>query len=193
MQYYKIFLAYLAVAVVALSYLPYFKDIFLNKTKPHVFSWLVWTVEMSLAFAIQISQHAGSGSLVTGFSALVCLIIFTISIFKGHKQFSAFDWISLILALSALILWLFAKNPVAAILLVAAADTLGFFPSFRKVYSKPQEETAAIYGLNFIGFGLTILALESYSLTTWFYPLVLSAVNGAFYLYIHARRKAIYH
>ncbi len=81
---YKIFLGYLAVIIGIVSYVPYITNIFRGKTKPHAFSWLVWSVLTGIAFAAQVVEHGGAGSWITGSTALTCVVIFILALFKGN-------------------------------------------------------------------------------------------------------------
>jgi len=83
---YKEYLGFTATAIAFVSYLPYFRDIFANKTKPHAFSWLVWGALTAIGFAGQVAGHAGPGAWVTGFTALICFLIFIAALFKGKKN-----------------------------------------------------------------------------------------------------------
>lgn len=42
--------------------IPYALGIFKGYTKPHLFSWIIWTVVCSTGTAIQIIEGAGSGA-----------------------------------------------------------------------------------------------------------------------------------
>ena len=67
---YKELLGAVAIIIGFISYLPYFRDIFKGKTKPHAFSWLIWAILTAIGFAGQISDNAGPGSWALGFTAL---------------------------------------------------------------------------------------------------------------------------
>ena len=51
---YKTILGIIAVIIALAGYVPYFRDIFRGKTKPHAFSWLVWASLTGIAFFGQI-------------------------------------------------------------------------------------------------------------------------------------------
>jgi len=191
MQEYKIVLGVLTIAIALVSYSFYFRDIFSGKTKPHAFSWFVWSVLAGIVFAAQLVENAGPGAWITGFTAVVCLAISILASFKATEQFKAFDWISLAAALAALVLWHLTKNPNLAVVLVSAANVFGFLPTFRKGYYKPQEETLTTFILNGTKFGISILALSSFSLATWLYPATVAVANGIFAALLIVRRRQI--
>ena len=89
---YKIVFGYIATILAFIGYVPYFRDIIRNQTKPHAFSWLVWGILTGIAFTAQVTENAGAGAWVTGFSSLVCLIIFLLALFKGNRTFILSDF-----------------------------------------------------------------------------------------------------
>jgi len=98
---------------------------------------------------------------------------------------------SLVGAGLALILWLVTENALVAIILVTIIDLFGFFPTFRKSFYKPQEETVIMYFLAGVKFLISIFALENYSLITYLYPGVLVVMNFAFVSMLVVRRKIL--
>jgi len=187
----KEILGYAATLIGIIGYVPYFINIFANKTKPHAFSWLVWSILTGIAFAAQLTENAGPGSWVTGLTAVACFIIFLLALFKGERRFSLFDWISLTVALFSIVLWWMTRNPTISIILVTIIDAVGFLPTFRKGFHKPFEETATTFALSAIKFAPAIFALEAYTIATWLYPASLIVMNGLFVVMILIRRKIL--
>ena len=44
----------------------YYKDMFSGLTKPHIFTWFIWTLLTGIAFAGQLAGGGGLGSWVMG-------------------------------------------------------------------------------------------------------------------------------
>jgi hypothetical protein len=187
---YKVILSSLAVLIALISYIPYFRNIFLGRTKPHAFSWLVWSVLTGIAFAAQVVEKGGAGAWVTGFTAVACFTIFVFALFRGKRRFPLFDWLCLLAAFAGIALWVYTDNPAIAVVIVTLTDALAFAPTFRKGYQKPFEETASTFALSSLKFLIALFALESYSLATWLYPASLVLMNGAFVVMLLIRRKA---
>ena len=174
-----------------IGYAPYLQSIFAGKTKPHAFSWLVWAIIMSIAFAIQVSSYAGAGAWVTGAQAVFCLVIFLLALVQGERSFPLFDWLALTAALLALLLWIVAKNPILSIILLSLTDTAGFLPTYRKGFQKPFEDSISVFAMSAIAYIFSILALESFSLTTWLYPATLILTNTMCVTLLLVRRKYV--
>src|SRR5258708_598051 len=158
----KVFLGIVDTVIAFVAYVPYFLHIFQGKTKPHAFSWLVWGILNAIGFAAQVVAHAGPGAWVTGFSAALTLIIAGLAFLKGQKGFSKADWLALLGAGLALAFWILTKNPTTSVILIVLTDGFGYFPSFRKGYARPHEETAFSFAMNGLKFFIAIFALDSF-------------------------------
>ncbi len=187
----KVLIAIVSVLMTLVGYFYYFRDIFAGKTKPHAFSWLVWASLTAIAFAGQISDNAGPGAWVTGVTAFISFVIFSLAISKGEKDITKTDKFSLLGAAAALGLWFVTSDPLLAIILITGVDFLGFLPTIRKSYTKPHEETLVSYMLAGLKFLLAIFALDNYTLVTWLYPASLVVANLFFVFMLMFRRKKL--
>lgn len=188
---FKVIIALVSIAMTLVGYSYYFRDIFADKTKPHAFSWLVWASLTAIAFAGQLSDHAGPGAWVTLVTSAISFIIFGLALKKGEKDISKSDKLNLIAAGGALLLWFFTKDPLMSVIIITVVDFLGFLPTIRKSYKKPYEETLIHYVLAGLKFVLAIIALDNYTLVTWLYPASLVAANLFFVVMLIIRRKRL--
>ncbi len=186
---YKVVLGVIAVLIALAGYVPYFRDIFRGKTKPHAFSWLIWASLTGIAFFGQIFDKGGAGAWVTGFTALVSFVIFILAIGRGEKNITSSDKWSLGGAVIALVLWFLTHNPLGSVILITLIDALGFYPTFRKSYYKPDEETMLTFFLSGLKFVIAIIALENYSVVTYLYPASLVLMNFIFVGLLVVRRR----
>jgi hypothetical protein len=187
----KIFLGTISSVIAVVAYIPYFKDIFRGKTKPHIFSWFIWGLLGVITFTAQVVKGAGAGSWANGLTALICFTIAALSIAHGEKQITLTDKLSFSGAIFALILWFLTKNPLSAVVLACVIDTLAYVPTFRKAYQKPFEETLPSFIVTTIGIIISLFALEAYNPTTWLYLAVLTASNSIFIIMLIVRRKIV--
>ena len=100
----KIALGILATIIAFISYIPYFRNIYLRKTKPHAFTWLIWGLLTAIAFFSQLLYGGGARSWVTGATAVLSLTIFLLALKYGEKNITKSDWWSLLGAGIALLL-----------------------------------------------------------------------------------------
>jgi len=174
-----------------IGYIPYFRDIFKKKTKPHVFSWLAWSFIGGIVFFAQLIEGAGAGAWVVGLGSIICIAIAILAVFQGEKAITKSDWVAFIGALLGLTLWRLTNNPLLAIVLVTITDALAFIPSFRKAYHKPFEETLITWFFSSSKYIFALIATESYSLATVLYPASLVLSNGSFWLMLLVRRQRL--
>lgn len=188
---YKIILGGAAVILAYVGYVPYFRDILKGTTKPHAFSWLIWGVLTSIGFAAQFVENGGAGAWVTGADAFACFLFFAYALKKGDRHFVFLDWISLFGAFVALLLWWFTDSPTLSVILITVTDIFGYLPTFRKGFYRPYEETAFTYALSSVKFWIALMALQTFSLATWLYPLYLAISNGIFTCMLLIRRHQL--
>jgi len=188
---YHVVFAVAGSALGLLSFVFYFKDIFRGLTKPHIFTWIVWTLLTGLTSLIQFSEGGGAGAWVAGVESLSCLGVALLAYSRGEKNITRVDWICFGGALLATGMWLLADQPLAAILLVIGADALGFAPTFRKSYWRPHEETVSMYTLSASHWIFSIIALQVLTLTTVLYPAVITMLDLTLVATLLIRRKQL--
>ena len=187
----KYLIGVIAVLLTFVGYVPYIRDTIKGKTKPHGYSWFLWGFVTIIAFALQVSGNAGIGSLVTLAAALVSFVIFALGLRNGKKDITKADTAFFIAALIAIVIWVFAKQPVLSVILISTIEMLGFVPTVRKSWNKPHSETLFTYALNAFRHGLSIFALQRYSIVTWLYPVTWTLANGLFSIILLIRRRKL--
>lgn len=171
------------------AFYPYIRDILRGKTRPHVFSWLIWGVLMAIALCAQVAEGAGKAAIVTGIFVVANLIVIILSLRHGEKNITRSDKAMLAVALLAIPLWLATDDPVWSVVLISAIDVVAFVPTFRKSWGKPGEETLQTYILCGSSFALSLFVLESVNISTVLYPATLMATNAAFVAMVFWRRR----
>ncbi len=173
----KEFIGLVTVALAFVGIVPYIADIFRNKTKPHIFTWTVWALVTLLAFFGQWSKGGGAGSWTTGVTGLLTIFIALISIKYGSRDITRSDVIIFVMALVAIVPWLFTKDPTLSIIILTIVNTLAFIPTIRKTIKDPESETFSSYVIHTFRHSLSILALTNYNLATFLYPAVVALSN----------------
>ena len=181
-------LGLISMALASVGYGSYIRSVVQGKTRPHIFSWTIWAVIMTIVFVIQMIKGAGAGAWVTGFSGAACLIIALLSIKNGEKNLTLSDKISFVGALLIIPVWYVTKDPLSAVLLSSAIDAFAYYPTFRKSYLKPFEEKALTFCFDNTKWIITFFAFSDTSLTTIFYPAFCFTANVALISLIVVRR-----
>lgn len=188
----KILLSAIAVILTFVGYFPYIKSIFKKQTKPHFYSWLIWTLDGLIIFGLQFTNGAGSGSFVVLSATLLSAFVLILTLLdKKRKKPSRSDTVFLVMALASLGLWLFAKQPLLSAILIMTVDVLGFIPTVRKSWINPYSENISFYLINTIRFAFAFLALKEYSVVNILYPLVWIVNNAGFVGMLMLRKKVV--
>lgn len=175
---YKFWLAGLAIILTFYAYIPYLVGIFKGKTKPHLFTWLIWSTVTLIAVVVQVLEGGGMGAWPTIAAAITCFFVTLLAFKFGSKDIKKIDYIFLLASLSAIPLWLITNNPAYSAVLVTIIEIVAAFPTIRKSWNKPEEEVTSTYGINTFRYFLSILALATFSVSTVAYPIGMVFMNG---------------
>ena len=146
----------------------YYHGIFKWVIKPHAYTWLIFSVMNGVSFFIQIAVGGWLGSYIFWLNFFFCFAIFLLSLKYGEKNITKSDTLFLSLAGLLIVFWLILDLPVISTVLIICIDLLALLPTFRKSYSKPNEETVVMYIMSAVIFWLSILGIQDYSfLTVW--------------------------
>lgn len=189
---FKTLLSLLAIVLTVLAFYPYIRDILQGTVRPHLFSWLIWSIASVVVFLAQVSGNGGVGTwsmaLSGGLTVAVAVLAY---VKKTDNAVSRSDVLFLVAALCALPLWHFTADPLAAVLILTLVDLLGFGPTFRKVYTDPYAESLPFYGLFCLRNVLAMVAMETYSLTTLLFPVTITLGSIVLMLLMYQRRRVL--
>lgn len=188
---YKTIVMFVTCGILAVNTSVYLREILRRNVRPHVFSWIVWGICQGIGGAAQVAKGAGVGAGPTLFGAVTCAIVTLLAcLYHGERQITRSDWIAFLCALAALPLWAMTDDPLWASAMVSLIDAVGgMYPTFRKAWHKPFEENLFLFATATLNCALSLVALESYSLTTMLYPGSMLATHGVFSLTLIVRRK----
>jgi hypothetical protein len=173
---YKPWLSAVAVILTCIAFLPYILSIFRGRTRPHVFSWVTWGMNTSVAFLATLHAGGGHGAGVIGFSAGVTLFIAVLAYMKrADVSVTPTDRLFFIVALAAMPLWRWADDPLWAVWLITVIELLGFGPTLRKTWSQPFSESMSFLLLLVVRNALVIAALDRHATTTVLVPAAMAA------------------
>ncbi len=189
---YKNLLSTLAIVLTIIAFIPYIRSILQGKTKPHVFSWVIWGCTTFIVCLAQLADNGGAGAWPIGVSGIITLYVAILATIKNSDiTITRIDWLFFILAMTSLPLWYFTSHPLWAVVILTTADALGFGPTFRKAYFHPFEEQLMFFVIMTIRNLISIAALEHYSPTTVLFPAVIAVTCLLFILMVVYRRKMI--
>lgn len=181
----------LAIIISISNVIYYLYTVYFGKTKPHAYTWLIWTIVLIVVWLAQVSDGAGVGAWVTLMGILACLLRAIAGFTHGVKNITKSDKLCLFSCFVAIVFWILTKNPLTAIIILTLIDLIGFLPTFRHAWSNPYDENIFSFFLFGITFLLSFLALENISFTTALYPIALASSSWIFILYVWWRRSKV--
>jgi hypothetical protein len=182
-------LGLIAVLLTLTGHFPYITDILKGKTKPHLFTWIVWSIVTLLAFLGQWQKGGGAGAWATGVTGIITALITLLAIKNGSRDITRIDKICFTVALISIIPWYITHDPTISVVIVTFIDVFAILPTIRKTLRDPGSETLFTYALNVLRHTLSVIALERYNLATYLYPATLIVLNAGMTLIILLSRK----
>lgn len=124
------------------AFVMYNRQLLKGKSKPNIISWLIWAFITILNFT---SYNVMSGdwlkSLLPTVSSMLCVLTFVLTFFTGRfARVSWADMLALALGLFAAGLWHLLNSATYANLILQASIAIGFLPTFRSVWERPNNE-----------------------------------------------------
>jgi hypothetical protein len=189
---YKEILSAVAIALTFYAFLPYIRSILQGKTKPHVFSWVIWGSTTFVVFLAQLADKGGAGAWPIGVSGLITIYVALLAYTnKSDSTITGTDWLFFTLAMTSLPLWYFTSDPLWAVVILTTVDILGFGPTLRKAYCVPFEEQLTFFVIIAVRNLLAIMALSHYSLTTMLFPAVTGLACLPLIVMVMYRRRVL--
>jgi len=187
----KDFLGLLAVAFSLTGHCAYFWSVYRKRTKPHAFSWIIWSLLTGIGFFAQIAKGAGPGAWAMGVTSVGCIVGAILGLFWGEKDIRKSDVIAFLGGLSAIPLWYFTRDPLSAAIVITIVEIFAFYPTFRKSYFKPHEELAFAYAIDVAKYAITLFAMKQYSLAALLYPIFIIVFQSGFVAMLLYRRATL--
>jgi hypothetical protein len=174
-----------------IAFVPYIIGTLNRTTKPNKATWIVWS---AVGLTIAASYYA-SGARTTAWVpvsyAIGMTIVAILSLRYGVEGWTNLDKCCLAGAGAGLTLWAITKNPVLAYYLTTAVDAMGFMPTIKKAWDKPEEEANLAWPIFVVANTLNLFAITQWNFTIALYPvydIILSGVITAF-VFWPGRRK----
>jgi len=151
--------------------------IFKGEAKPHRTTRLVLLLITSLTTASLFAQKNQVAIYLAGVSTIQSIMIFTLSLKRGMGGWSKTDLSCLFIALIGIVLWKVTENPVVALYCAIGADFTGMIPALAKTYKFPKTEVWTFYLLDVFAAFFILLALETWTLQEYSYPIYIMLIN----------------
>ena len=120
-----------AIVLTILAFFPYVLSIHRGKTKPHVFSWVIWGMVTCAVAVAQWLDGGGAGAWPILISGLITFYVALIAfIYRADIRITRIDWFFLFSALFGLGLWVWLQDALYTVIILTFIDLCGFAPTF---------------------------------------------------------------
>lgn len=182
----------IGIALTLFAFYPYIRSIVRGTARPHVFSWVIWGITTFVVFLAQLQAGGGVGAWVTGVSGTITLGVAVLAwVRRADVNITRTDCVYFVLALLSVPLWYATSDPLWAVVVLTTVDLLGFGPTLRKLYADPRSESLGFYALIMVRNGLSLAALQQYSLTTVLFPAAIGLGCGLLVVLALLRRRSV--
>lgn len=167
-----------------ISPIVYAKAILKGKARPHRTTRFVLLLITLLSTASLFAQHNTVAIWLAGTTAIQSIIVFILSLKKGMGGWAKIDILCLVIALLGIILWQTTNDPSLGLYASVAADLTGMLPTLIKTYRLPKTEIWAFYLLDMFAAIFNLLAVKTWTVQEFFYPVYILIINLAMVLLI---------
>ena len=163
--------------VSAIGYIPYVVSIVKGKTKPHPFSWFLWSIVGAtvLFFCYAVGARDTLPLAVLNFIGPTCIFLFSARYWEG--KFSFFDYACLVLSLVSIVVYLLFHNAAVSLTIALVSDFFAYLPTIRKTYLHPEQEDFLTWIFFTTGPILSILAVSSWTYAIGVFPVYLTTLS----------------
>jgi hypothetical protein len=188
---FKLLLGIASAIVAFVNYLPYLIGVVRQTLHPHAFSWIIFTIITATISVAQLTEGAGPGAWATGATSITTFLIACFALKNGGYRVTRSDKLSFVGALVAIPAWIITANPLVAVIILTIIEALGFFPTYRKAWRKPHDESILAFSLTILKYVLALGAMQTYTLTTVLFPIALLILSSLLILELIIRKRVI--
>jgi hypothetical protein len=168
----------------------YIRDMFRGKSKPNLVTWGLWAfaplVATGAAFSANADGWATVRIFISGFGPLL-VFIFAFIVRQSYWKLSRFDYACGVLSIIAILVWVVANSPLAAILLLAVADLFATLPTIIKAWKYPETETLYTYFIGLLTASIIIPAIPVWNIENSAFQIYLLLANSALFITVSRR------
>ncbi len=158
----------------------YLYDTVMGKAQPNRITWLLWGIFPMVIYLAQKAQKVDDISWVSFVSGMMPLLIVAVSYFnkKAYWKTEPRDYYLMAAAIIGIILWAVTHQPNLALLFSLLADLLAGVPTVIKSYRYPRSESWIAYAISAVGFGISVLSIQTYNFENEAFAFYVLILNG---------------
>jgi len=158
----------------------YLYETLVGKAQPNRVTWLLWGVFPMVIFAAQRAQGVAGISWTSFAAGFTPLLIVAGSFFnkKAYWKSEPRDYCLMAAAVAGIVLWAMTSHPNLAIVFSLLADVLAGLPTLIKAYRHPHSESWVAYAVSALGFGVSLLSIQTHDFESTTFAAYLFLLNG---------------
>lgn len=158
----------------------YLFETLVGRAQPNRITWLLWGIFPMVIFMAQRAQGVAGVSWASFVAGLTPLLVVAASFFNRNAYWRTEprDYGLMAAALLGLLLWALTDKPNLALLCSLLADGLASVPTLLKSYRHPQSESWGAYAVSAVGFGISLLSVQTHNLENTAFVAYLFLLNG---------------
>lgn len=171
----------------------YIKSIAQGHARPNLVTWIIWMLAPFIGVFFQIKAGAGLSVLPVFMAGFGPLIIIIAALLKKNNYWKAtpFDIYCGVLAVFALLCYVFTHNLGVSILFAILSDILASVPTIIKSWKFPETESSSAYSVAVISNVIGLLIIKTWSFSIYSFSVWLIFLNLGLTIIIH-RKKIIF-
>ena len=164
----------------SLGGLYYLAEVLTGRAQPNRITWLLWGLFPMVIFVAQRAQGVAEVSWASFVAGLTPLLVVVASFFnrKAYWKSEPRDYGLMAAAVLGLLLWALTDRPNLALLFSLLADGLASVPTLLKAYRHPRSESWVAYAVSALGFGLSLLSVQTHTFESTAFVAYLFLLNG---------------
>lgn len=162
-----------------------------GKAQPNRVTWLLWGIFPMVIFVAQRAQGVESVSWASFAAGFTPLLVVVASFFnkKAYWKSEPRDYYLMAAAIVGIMLWAITHQPNLALLFSLLADVLASIPTLIKTYRHPHSESWIAYAVSALGFGISLLSVQTYRFENTPFVAYVFLLNGSLALMASRSRK----
>jgi hypothetical protein len=184
------YFAVIGAVIGSIGGLYYLYETIIGKAQPNRVTWLLWGLFPMIIFVAQRARGVEGlswASFAAGFTPILILLASFLNE-KAYWKTQPRDYYLMAAAVAGIVLWALTDNPILAILFALVADLLAGLPTVMKSYRHPETESWIAYAISTLGFGMGVLAIQTFTFENYAFIGYLFLMNGL--LALLASRKS---
>lgn len=187
----KLIFSLVALALLIAAIIPYIRDTLKGVTKPHLYTWIVWTGTGIIATSAYFYGNGGYPAYTSAVGTFLCVVVALLSLKYGTRDITLSDTVALCVCAVAGFVWLGLNNPLLSAIIGISIDIVGYWPTVRKTYAAPWSESLFSWGAWTLIPICSIAAVASYNAYTLINSVPILFVNAVFIAFMLYRRRLV--